>query len=240
MTAVILAAGISSRLRPLTDRIPKALLPVGGKPLLQRTLEVLQHARLERVVIVTGYLHEKVNRFIHSLASPFPITCVRNHRYRFTDNNYSLWLAAPEVAGQELLILDSDVVFGADIIALLQNSPHENALVMRASDSLGDEEVKLELDPSGRVVRIGKEIDPMLAAGESLGIEKFSPAAAEELFTILAQRKDRIEFYEASFQGIIDRGVHIYAVDSGAFPCMEIDTLDDLKAAEELARTHLQ
>ena len=106
---------------------------------------------------------------------------------------------------------------------------------MRSSRSLGHEEIKLELDDSGRILRIGKDIDPERAAGESVGIEKFSAATASRLFEILDRRKVHNEFYEASFQDMIDGGCAVYAVDSGAYGCMEIDTPEDLAAAQKLA-----
>jgi choline kinase len=90
------------------------------------------------------------------------------------------------------------------------------------------------------VRNIGKDIDPRSASGESLGIEKFSPATTAHLFRVLESRKDRYEFYEASFQEMIDQGITLYTVESGNDPCIEIDTPDDLFAAELLARTTQQ
>jgi choline kinase len=105
---------------------------------------------------------------------------------------------------------------------------------MRASDHLGHEEIKCELDSTGAVVNIGKHLDPNTSAGESLGIEKFSAPTTRALFDVLARRHIFNEFYEASFQEIIDGGAKIYAVESGSLPCMEIDTPDDLATAEAL------
>jgi choline kinase len=116
-------------------------------------------------------------------------------------------------------------------------SPHANGLIIRATNHLGTEEIKVELDGLGVVKRIGKEIDPGVAAGESIGIEKFSASAVDILFEVLNRRKERNEFYEASFQEMIDKGVQVHAVDSAGLPCIEIDTLEDLAAADELART---
>jgi choline kinase len=107
---------------------------------------------------------------------------------------------------------------------------------MRTSGRLGREEIKCELDARGMVVRIGKHLDPKRSAGESLGIEKFSPSTTAKLFDVLSRRHVHNEFYEASFQEVIDDGAKIYAVDSDSLPCMEIDTPDDLVAAEELVK----
>lgn len=236
MIAVILAAGVSSRLRPYTDALPKSLLPIAGKPLLQRTLEALQQSPISECVIVTGYHRELVKRFVQGLHLPLQTTYVLNPVYATTNNNYSLWLAGPTVRGHNLLLLDADILFDQRILWRLLESPHENALVVRRSEDLGKEEVKTELDADGRVVHIGKDVSSHRASGESLGLEKFSQQGADRLFAVLDRRKDRHEFYEASFQELIDAGTDIYAVDAGGYLCMEIDTPDDLEAATRLAQ----
>lgn len=235
MTGIILAAGISSRLRPLTNDTPKCLLPVGGIPLLERTLRSLVWSGIDECVIVTGYYQEKVKQFASALNLSLKIDFRFNPQFASTNNNYSLWMAGQAVAGRDILLLDADILFDRRLIPFLLEARHENALVMRSSKILGQEEIKLELDEPGRILRIGKEIDPGRAAGESVGIEKFSAAAASRLFEILDRRKAKYEFYEASFQEMIDGGCPVYAVDSGEYGCMEIDTPEDLATAQRLA-----
>ena len=236
MTAVILAAGIASRLRPLTNNIPKSLLEVGGKALLQRNLESLKQSGIHRIVLVTGYLHEMIESFVHSLNLGLDTEFIYNPVFDQTNNNYSLWLSRPAVNGQGIILLDADILFDQQILVRLFASPHDDALIMRTSNHLGHEEIKCELNEDGEVVKIGKHLDPKKSAGESLGIEKFSPSTTAKLFDVLSRRHVHDEFYEASFQEVIDGGARIFAVESGGFPCMEIDTPDDLQAAEELVK----
>jgi choline kinase len=236
VTALILAAGVSLRLRPLTDAIPKALLTVGGKTLLQHMLEALHANNVERCVIVCGYNRQAIEHFIHTLNPPIQVSFVVNPLYASTNNNYSVWCARTEVLGHPMLLLDSDILFDRRILRRLLLSPHDGALVKRNDAHLGPEEIKIEEDPDGFVRRIGKDIDPRRASGESIGIEKFSPAMVERLFAVLDRRKDRNEFYESSFQELIDQGEKIYAVDSAPFRCIEIDTAEDLAEAAKLAR----
>ncbi len=236
MTGIILAAGIASRLRPLTNNIPKSLLQVAGKPLLQRNLESLQRNGIRRCVLVTGYLGEMIESFVIALNLSMTFEFIRNPVFDQTNNNYSLWLARPAVDGQAIVLLDADILFDQVILARLLASPHEDALVIRTSGHLGAEEIKCIVDANGMVTNIGKQLDPQASAGESLGIEKFSPATTSKLFDVLSRRHVINEFYEASFQEVIDNGARIFAVESGGLPCMEIDTPSDLAAAEELAK----
>jgi choline kinase len=237
MTGIILAAGIASRLRPLTNETPKCLLHVGGRPLLERTLRSLEQSGITRCVLVTGYYHEKIEQFVAGLNMTMTVDTRFNADYESTNNNYSLWIAGQATAGDDILMMDADILFDRRLIRLLLNAPQENALIMRSSGSLGAEEIKVELDGAGRILRIGKDFDPALAAGESVGIEKFSASTATRLFEILGRRKVRNEFYEASFQEMIDGGCPVYAVGSGSYGCMEIDTAEDLAAAQHLAPT---
>ena len=235
MIAVILAAGVSTRLRPLTDTIPKSLLPLGGTPLLRRTLEALRFHSIEHTIIVTGYLREVLERSVEEWKTGMQVQFTFNPHFASTNNNYSLWTARASAADHDLLLLDADILFDRRIVGTLLQSPHHNALVMRRSPSLGEEEIKIELDTRGRVTKVGKDVDARRAVGESVGIEKFSRATAARLFETLDQRKHLDEFYEASFQDMIERGTEIYAVESGAYTCIEIDTPEDLRNAEILA-----
>jgi choline kinase len=234
---VILAAGISSRLRPLTNETPKCLLRVGNTPILQRILDSLYRNHFRTCVIVTGFCKEKIQDFVKGLSLPLSVEFAENPLFASTGNNYSLWTAHPFVHGDGMLLLDADILFDNHILPLLINSPHPNALIIRKANHLGAEEIKVEVDERDKVLCIGKHVRPDVAAGESIGIEKFDVASAARLFEILDRRKERNEFYEASFQEMIDDGVSIHAVDSGGFPCIEIDTMEDLAAADELAQT---
>ncbi|HEX9006283.1 MAG TPA: phosphocholine cytidylyltransferase family protein [Bacteroidota bacterium] len=235
MTAVLLAAGVGSRLRPLTDAMPKCLLPLGGSTLLERTLRAFQGAGLARCLLVTGYRHEMVEAEVRRLGLRLPVECLYNALYESTNNNYSLWLAGRKAAGSGILLMDADILFDPALVQLLLEASAPDALVLRTDGLLGTEEIKVELAGS-LVTRIGKDVDPSRAAGESIGIEKFSANTAQALFEVLGRRKERYEFYEASFQELIDQGTRLEAVASGDLVCMEIDTPQDLAAADLLAR----
>jgi choline kinase len=235
VTGVILAAGIASRLRPLTEHTPKCLLSVGGKPLLQRNLEALHHNGIRQCLIVTGYLAEQIESFVRGLGLPMEIEFIRNPVFDQTNNNYSLWLTRDAVRGDDIVLLDGDILFDRRILTRLLASPHADALILRECDHLGAEEIKCTLDAQGAVIQIGKQLDPKASAGESLGIEKFSAATTSKLFEVLAHRHVHNEFYEASFQEMIDNGARVFTVSTDGLACTEIDTPSDLTAAEAIA-----
>ena len=129
MIAVILAAGMATRLRPLTDRCPKCLLEVGGKSLLQRSLDALMENGIRMFVVVTGYKDEMIEGFIRDhyqeqiARGDAAFRFIDNKDYATTNNIYSLWLARPEVDGREFLLLDSDLLYDSKLITVMLSQP---------------------------------------------------------------------------------------------------------------------
>ena len=238
MRAVILAAGISSRLRPLTDTMPKCLLTLGGKTILGRMLENLSRHGITDLVMVTGYRERQIKTFVSDHFSRLKVAFVTNDRYQSTNNSYSLWLTHDQIRQDEILLLDSDIVFDRRIIDLLLGARHENCLAVKKGDRLGAEEIKVRLGADGSIEEIGKEVNPERAAGESIGIEKFGQEFVGELLKVLERKmlidKSVNQFYEAAFQEAIEGGHPMAAVDAGALQCIEIDTAADLAAAEDV------
>lgn len=237
MQAVILAAGMSRRLRPLTDTTPKCLLDVNGKNLLHRTMDNVIANGITDFVLVTGYRENMIKDYIKNNFPDISIQYLTNADYENNNNSYSLWMTKALIK-EDMLLLDSDILFDEKIIRALIGSPHENALAVNFTDRLDEEQIKVIIDKNNKVLEIGKHIDIPRSAGESIGIEKFSAYFIKELFNILDRKivseNNVNEFYEASFQEIIDNSEvrnSIYAVDVSDYKCMEIDTIEDLENA---------
>ena len=237
MTAVILAAGTGSRLRPLTDALPKCLIPVGGRSILQRTIENLLASGIEEILIVTGYRSDQIHDSLLPRFHGISLRFIVNTLFESTNNIYSLWLALQKIHSGPLMLLDSDIVFDRRILDLLLRSGHESCLAINSRHAMGEEEVKVRTGPDGAILAIGKEMPPGAAAGESIGIERFGEKSAGELRSILDSmivKEGRMQlFYEAAFQKLIDDGGRLYAVDVGDLYSLEIDTVDDLERARQ-------
>lgn len=247
MQAIILAAGISKRLRPLTDNTPKCLLELGSRNLLHRTMDNVIANGINDFIFVTGYLEHMIKDYVETEFPDIKKTFITNTGYAENNNSYSLWMTKDFVKS-DILLLDSDILFDEKIIGKLLNSDKENCLAVNFTHELDEEQIKVILDSSNKVLEIGKEISISRSAGESIGIERFSSYFMKELFAILDRKivKQNIvnEFYEASFQEIIDTAGHekinvssrnsIYAVDVSEFRCMEIDTPQDYQNAQQI------
>jgi len=242
---VILGAGISSRLRPITDDIPKCLVRVGEKTLLQRTYENLRAVGIRDIAVVVGYKRDAVRVFLKSIAPPMRVRLLVNPKFDSTNNAFSLLLARDFYRGAEstrgarqpLLFMDGDILFSPLLLTRLIEESNGSAVAVRVSGPHDDEEVSVSV-ASGNVIRmIGKNLPRQQSLGESVGIHLFAPPDAELLFKTLEQRvrdgDGRTEYYESAIQEMIGGGTVIRAVDTSEFPAAEIDTPEDLAYAEE-------
>jgi choline kinase len=236
MRGVILAAGVSSRLRPLTDTTPKCLLQVGERTILGHTIDNLQNAGINDLLLVTGYRAEQIRKFLAMQYPGVKVTYLHNARYETTNNIYSLWLTKNHVLREDILLLDSDILFDWRILPLLAASGHASCLAVRHDRVLGEEEIKVKIGNRGLIAAIGKEVKSAEAVGESIGIERFGADFVSVLFRVLDRMiltENRVSiFYEAAFQEAIDQGAKLAPVDVGSYRCMEIDTAEDLARAE--------
>lgn len=236
MKAIILAAGMASRLRPLTLTTPKSLLKVGERSLLQRSMDALIANGVTEFCIVTGYLHEMIEDFVRKqYADSIQVTFIYNKVYETTNNIYSLWLARPFAEGQEVLLLDSDLLYDPQIVTRVLATDAPNVLTLIRHE-LGEEEMKVVTDAQGSIKEISKTCNPAEAAGESLGIEKmgkeYTKALYRELEPMMNEEHLENVFYERAFERLIPQG-HTYQVldVTELFSC-ELDTIEDFENAK--------
>lgn len=237
MRAVILAAGVGSRLAPLTDDRPKVLVEVLGRSFLFRQLELLTRAGIPSrdVVVVGGY---RIDRLREELArGGHACTVVVNDRYEPWNNFYSLLVAAPALAGADFLQLDGDVVLDDRLLPRMLAAPGEALLAVDRRDELDDETMKVQLE-GDRVAAIAKPLDPARCAGEYVGVAKLSAAAAREVFAELARFPAEgltHEYYEHAFHRLSGSGrVPFGIVDVHDCTVLEIDNVEDLRRAEAM------
>jgi len=248
MKAIILAAGMASRLRPLTNDTPKCLLKVGERSLLQRSIDALVGNGVNEFVFVTGYLHEMIEDFVGKQYPELKCTFIYNDVYESTNNIFSLWLARPEAENEDILLLDSDLLYDPQIVGRVLAADADNVLTL-IKHPLGEEEMKVVTDANGSILEISKTCNPVDAAGESLGIEKMGKSYTSALYKELdimmnAERyitnaegktiDQRDIFYERAFERLIPQG-HTYQVldVTDLFSC-ELDTVEDFNTAKEL------
>jgi choline kinase len=240
MKAVILAAGVGSRLAPLTDDRPKVLVEVLGRPILFRQLDALSAAGVapRDTVIVAGYRAD-VLRDALARGGFADCTVVMNDKYEPWNNFWSLYVAEPAVRGHDILQMDGDVLLDAKILPRMLGAHGDALLAVDRRPDLDDETMKVQLrDDSELVLELSKKLPPERCAGEYIGISRLSADVARKVFTELERLRDEgifHEYYEYAYLRLMHRGeVAFGIVDVHDCPVTEIDNVDDLARAEAL------
>lgn len=244
MIGVVLAAGASRRLRPETDHLPKALLPVAGQAtILDFTLRNLAAVGITEIAIVVGYAADALadRREAMERAHGVRLELLPNDKALEWNNAYSLWLARHLFSAGALLV-NGDTLHPVSVekALLAATQPAISTDLVLALDDvkkLAEEEMKVAVDERGRLTRISKQLDPAGADGEYIGVALIRPAAAAGLADALAAtwRRDPGLYYEDGFQELADRGGDLAVVPIGDVDWVEVDNHADLDRAREIA-----
>lgn len=241
MIGMVLAAGAGRRLRPHTDTLPKALVPVDGETtILDIALRNLAAVDLRDVAVVVGYASQVVEERRASLERRHGVrlTLVHNDRAEIWNNAYSMWLAR-DVMADGALMVNGDTVHPVSVEqTLLERRGPGLLLAMDDQKQLAEEEMKMQLDDAGRLRRITKLMDPATAQGEYIGATLIEPQVVAELASALQAtfERDPDLYYEDGYQELVDRGVpvDVVAIPKGT-SWVEVDDLADLERARQIA-----
>ncbi|MCC3650795.1 MULTISPECIES: sugar phosphate nucleotidyltransferase [Streptomyces] len=247
MIGLVLAAGAGRRLRPYTDTLPKALVPVGpadnpeATTVLDIALGNFAEVGLTEVAIVVGYRKEAVYERREALEKKYglKITLIDNDKAEEWNNAYSLWCAR-DVLAQGVILANGDTVHPVSVEKTLLAARGQGQKIILALDtvkSLADEEMKVITDPGKGVRRITKLMEPAEATGEYIGVTLIEAEAAAELADALKTtfEKDPDLYYEDGYQELVNRGFTIDVAPIGDVRWVEIDNHDDLARGREIA-----
>jgi choline kinase len=240
LIGLVLAAGAGRRLQPLTDDLPKTLLPVDGeRTILDIALANLKRGGLDDVAVVTGFAAHRIDERKQALEQDHGVNLelVFNDRAEEWNNAYSLWIAREQLRGGAILV-NGDTVHPASVeeTVLAARGP---AIVLAADTekALGEEEMKLHVTDDGFMDRINKALDPSTAAGEYIGVTLIEGTAADPLADALEAtwKRDTDLYYEDGYQEFADRGGRVGIAPIGQVDWVEVDDHDDLARAREVA-----
>ena len=235
MQAVLLAAGLGSRLGSLTQQIPKALIPVGGKPLLAHAVAYARAAEAETITVEGGFGFELVAAEVARLA--LPVTLIENRSFR-DGNLISLVTARDRVEGaDELLLMNVDHIY-RPAIATLAAAPADDVTAFVDTDrTLGADDMKVERDGAGRVLRISKTLERWDAG--YVGMTKVPRAAAARYWATVdaaLAAEGRAIHVERVLARLADAGTPPLCRDISGHGWLEVDLPEERDLADEAVR----
>lgn len=250
MQAIILAAGMGKRLKSYTKDATKCMVKVNGKTLIEYTIEALAANKIERLVVVVGYKGALLKDFIASKfneenVNGMKIDYIENPVYDTTNNIYSLFLAGSEMAKDDTILLESDLIFKPEILSRLIASPDKNLAVVSPFEAWMDGTCTL-LDENNCITGILDKVRFNWADTaqyyKTVNIYKFSKEFSEQYYLPFLDAYQKAfgknEYYEqvlkvisflssASLKGLVVSGSDWYEIDDPA----------DLAIAEDRFKT---
>ena len=235
LSMVILAAGTGSRLQALTRHVPKSLLDLGdGRSLLERQIEGAAAAGVERVVVVTGYKAEMVERYLGQLQPSIPVEPLFNPVYEVSNNLVSLWLALPAVRGGDFLVSNGDNVYAPSVLPSVLAGGEGVWLTVDRKPEYDEDDMKVACAADGRVERVSTEIAVAEAAAESVGLllvrgAAYRRALAAEVESLLRDPAYVTRFWLEAITGLAERGCVVRPAEIAPGDWAEIDFHPDVR-----------
>ncbi len=242
--AIIIAAGMSTRLMELTDDKPKCMLEIEGKTILQRQIETFNQCGIDEIIVIRGYKREVINYT--------GVKYIYNQNYRRNNILESLMYAESDMDG-EFIATYSDILFQTSVVGKLLESEADISIIVdtgwksryKSRFQHPIEEAEKVIISNNKVVEIGKTINANDAYGEFIGLTKFRNTGAEILKTNykrVVTQFGNTQFHTAPsvekayltdmLQELIDQGYTISNIDiKGQW--MEIDTAEDINKARK-------
>jgi choline kinase len=226
--AIILSAGQGSRLLPVTATIPKCLVEVGGRTLLERQLAALAEAGLKRALVVTGYRHEQVEEV---LCRPQPLAAEArfNPFWAVASSIGSVWIARERLQ-RPFCLLNGDTLFDPAILAAALADPGAGlGLVVEPIEAASYDDMLVRVE-NGSVGAVSKSLPEAEATHRSLGLvvaERGYADYAQELDTLIAERNGAGAYHH----DILDRLARrwkVAAIERAAGFWQEVDRPEDI------------
>lgn len=227
MKALILVAGFGSRLSSAVEGMPKSLIPIGGKPLLDRQIELLEQHNVERICLATGYQHDIFYKRYGDRVD-----------YRFNpnfghSNNIISFIFARDWIDDDLIVLYGDLLYEPGILQAALASPADIGLVVdRNAVEQGHALVSVK---DCRITSIDTKLDVLQAHSRFIGIAKFTKKGLSDMLPEVeaAVRAGMInDYYIYAARALMGRQYPIVPIDVTGQKWMEIDFPQDLERAK--------
>lgn len=242
--AIILAAGLGTRLKPLTDHAPKCMTEVHGTPILLNALRNLRENGIERCTIAVGYMSQAVKSAVGNEFEGLKISYVYNRIYYKTNDMYSLWLARSALE-RGALVLEGDVFFRSETLRRAISAMGERSYYLAGKYMGKENEVWIETNESMRVrsiVSFKNESGPIgahtyLSSGMLAVQPEYGRLFSRWLTEFVDSGRVNLLFDDILGEHALEEELYIFKIEDSDW--VEIDTREDLERAEAVFKIPL-
>ena len=234
LLAVIPAAGRGARFGEAGVLKPKGFIEVEEKPIIHSSIEHLACGGIERILFVTGHCSTYYEELAGKCGHPI-VSLLHNPDFAKFGNMHTIYLARDFVA-ESILLLDSDIIYPVPALQALISDPRPNVLLSTTTTNSGDE-VYVEVDVNGNLVKLSKNKDELKIDSESVGIYKLSRECFQAMCTSYAAALEKNPDLKMEYeQGLVavckEHSVHVLKMSfEGQCPWTEIDTQEHYERA---------
>ncbi len=241
MKAIILAAGFGKRLQPITNTMPKSMVPVKGIPLIVRSMRKIKAIGVDKFIIVTGHMAGYIKEQLSDNFEGTPVEYVENSIYETTNNIYSLWLAAAP-ADEDVLLFECDLIYSDLLLQELNNSSADCAIVTSYfnKETMDGSVIEIKGEDEAINLVLKKEQGPdfdYTDMRKTVNIYKFTKDFWNEAFAPSLEKEVKSgnvnSYYELVLKDIMhSKKWNMKVINVPESYWCEIDDMDDLKRAE--------
>jgi len=237
--AIILAAGLGTRLKPVTDHAPKCLTEVNDTPILINTLNALSKNGIKKCTIVTGYQGNAVIDTIGNIFQGIKISYIFNEQFSNTNDMYSLWLAREDLK-KGAIIFEGDIFFRAHTLNRALNRMKDKSFYFAGKYDGRENEILIRTDHDYKVESI-KVLRNMRGKSENLSFmsagiirvgKEYGKLLSKWLTEFVNQKRVSVLFDDVISKHVKEAPLYIFEIEHNEW--VEIDTLEDLRLAEKI------
>ena len=237
--AVVLAAGIGSRINKITKSIPKTMIEINDKCIYEYILENLVNNNIYNVVFVIGYRASKLKPILKAKCKELGINLevVENKQYKTTNTMYSLWLAR-DLLKSDFIYLHGDLLFSSKMLSLFIKCHHKNCVLVDKNNPLDWDDAMKIISNNNLLKYMSKSITINEMDGVAIGIYKFDKRGGKILFKTI---KDLIEAgitknWVSEAINIMSKHIDINLQISKLHAWADVDNLSDLESAKKIIK----
>lgn len=234
MKALILAAGLGSRLKEATKETPKAMVKINFKPLISFQIEALKDNNITDIGVVLGYKSNILKSYLLENHKDINFSFFINDEYEFTNSAFSFYCAKEFVNEDSYIHLNCDILFSKELLSIIIKSKHSNVIAISKNIQLTDNMEQVELDNKNKIIKMDN-MKFKEASFKAYGLAKLSSKSTkyinDKIQELLKQNNKNENYYGIIRQAVLD--INYYGIDSNNLFLFEVNTLSDLKKANQ-------